>query len=126
MATVLIADDSKFQVQLLSSYLSDQGYEVLTAMDAMQGSMAAMRHSPDAIVLDINMPGGTGFEVLKRLKNSTKTQHIPVVIVSGSEMDPEAAKRIGAAAYLHKPIDAAQLCDTVGKLISEKRPRKRN
>ena len=68
MAKILVADDSRFQVQLLSSYLIANGHKVTTAMDALQASMTAMRELPDAIVLDINMPGGTGFEVLKRIQ----------------------------------------------------------
>jgi len=105
MAKILVADDSRFQVQLLSSYLTANGHHVTTALDALQASMIAMRELPDAIVLDINMPGGTGFEVLKRLRNSTKTCHIPVVIVRGNEMDPDNARKIGAAGYLHKPVN---------------------
>lgn len=117
MAKILVADDSRFQVQLLSSYLTAHGHQVTTAMDALQASMSAMRELPDAIVLDINMPGGTGFEVLKRLRNSSKTCHIPVLIVSGNEMDPENARKIGAAGFLHKPVDAQVLCQTVNQLL---------
>jgi CheY-like chemotaxis protein len=122
MAKILVADDSRFQVQLLSSYLTANGHKVTTAMDALQASMTALRELPDAIVLDINMPGGTGFEVLKRLRNSTKTCHIPVVIVTGNEMDPDNAKKIGAAGFLHKPVDADALCATVNQVLSPAKP----
>ena len=117
MAKILVADDSRFQVQLLSSYLIANGHKVTTAMDALQASMTAMRELPDAIVLDINMPGGTGFEVLKRLRSSTKTCQIPVVIVSGNEMDPDNVKKIGAAGFLHKPVNADALCATVNQVL---------
>ncbi len=122
MAKILVADDSRFQVHVLSSYLTADGHKVSTAMDALQASMSAMRELPDAIVLDINMPGGTGFEVLKRLRNSTKTCHIPVIIVSGNEMDPEHMKKIGAAGFLHKPVDADALCATVNEVLSPAKP----
>ena len=118
MARILVADDSRFQVQLLSSYLAAAGHKVTTAMDALQASMMAFREIPDAIVLDINMPGGTGFEVLKRLKNSNKTCHIPVLIVSGNEMQADHLKKIGAAGFLHKPVDAGQLCATLSQVLS--------
>ncbi len=118
MAKILVADDSKFQVQLLSSYLMEGGHRVITVLDALQASMTAFREVPDAIVLDINMPGGSGFEVLKRLKNSSKTSQIPIVIVSGNEMDPENAKRLGAAGFLHKPVDAAALRQMVDQLLT--------
>jgi CheY-like chemotaxis protein len=122
MAKILVADDSRFQVQLLSSYLTANGHKVISALDALQASMTAMRELPDAIVLDINMPGGTGFEVLKRLRNSTKTCHIPVVIVSGNKMNPEHVKNIGAAGFLHKPVDAEALCAALNQVLSPVRP----
>ena len=122
MAKILVADDSRFQVQLLSNYLTANGHHVTTALDALQASMAAIRELPDAIVLDINMPGGTGFEVLKRLRNSTKTCHIPVVIVSGNEIDPANMEKIGAAGFLHKPVNAEVLCETLNQVLSPTRP----
>ncbi len=126
MAKILIADDSKFQVQLISSYLVAGGHRVTTALDAMQASMAAFRELPDAIVMDINMPGGTGFEVLKRLKNSRKTCNIPVIIVSGNDMDPENAKKIGAAGFLHKPVDPSVLRATVDQALGGRTTKSRS
>ncbi len=72
MAKILIADDSRFQVALLSKALEESGFEVLCALDALQAWMIALRSAPDAIVLDINMPGGSGIEVLRKLRISTK------------------------------------------------------
>ena len=62
MPKVLIADDSRFQTQLLASYLSPKGFEVVFAEDALQAWTAALRAKPELILLDINMPGGTGLE----------------------------------------------------------------
>ena len=121
MAKILVADDSRFQVQLLSSYLSAGGHQVITALDAMQASMIALRELPDAVVLDINMPGGTGFAVLKRLKTSTKTCHIPVVIVSGNEMEPGHVREIGATRFLHKPVEAVVFRETINQIVTVRR-----
>ena len=85
MPKVLIADDSRFQAQLLASYLRPKGFEVVFAGDALQAWTAALRSSPQLILLDINMPGGTGVEVLKRLRMSSRTQNIPVIVVSGEK-----------------------------------------
>jgi CheY-like chemotaxis protein len=74
--------------------------------------MVARRTAPDAIVLDINMPGGSGIEVLRRLRRSLKTQSIPVVVVSGS-IDSDvrnAAMELGVTNFLAKPVDLDQLC----------------
>ena len=82
--TILIADDDRVLVHWLSSHLRVRGFNVTVAFDAMQAGMVAVRTPPAAIILDINMPGGTGFEVLRRLKTSAKTNQVPVVVLSGS------------------------------------------
>jgi DNA-binding response OmpR family regulator len=117
MARILVADDSHFQVALLRAALRDKGFEVIVAGDALQAGLIAQRKAPDAIVLDINMPGGSGIEVLKRLRRSTKTQRIPVVIVSGSNDSDvrKVAMELGVADFLIKPVD----CDELGKALSD-------
>lgn len=119
MPKILIADDSRFQVQMLSSWLTPMGLEVVSAVDALQTWMMALRSNPDVILLDINMPGGTGIEVLKRLRMSNRTQHIAVIVVSG-ERDPSTeakARELGAAEFLHKPVDQEQLCLSVNHAL---------
>jgi CheY-like chemotaxis protein len=120
MARVLIADDSRFQVQLISTHLGSKGFVVISAGDALQTWMKALREKPDAIVLDINMPGGTGIEVLKRLRMSDKTKYIPVVVVSGcSEPDIESTvKELGAHDFLQKPVDPSHLCEVLTRLLN--------
>ncbi len=116
---VLIADDDKLLSHLLTVRLQANGCEVVTAVDAMQAFMLATRVRPDAIVLDINMPGGTGVEALKKLKMSSKTARVPVVVMSAS-LDPEATsvamRELGAAAYLQKPVDAGALYEMLTQL----------
>jgi len=117
MPKILVADDSRFQIALLSQVFLEKGFEIVVAEDALQAGMIARRTEPDAIVLDINMPGGSGIEVLKRLRRSTKTKRIPVVVVSGSE-DPDVrqvAMELGAVDFLPKPVDVDQL----GKILSD-------
>jgi CheY-like chemotaxis protein len=94
MPKVLIADDSRFQRQMLASFLLPKKFEIIFAVDALQTWMMALRLTPDRILLDINMPGGTGIEVLKRLRVSSKTQQIPVIVVSGDEtVTPKQRRR---------------------------------
>jgi len=121
MPKILIADDSRVYVHLITGWLQDRGFEIVVASDAVQASMMVTRTQPDAIILDISMPGGSGVEVLKRLKTSTKTKHIPVLVVSGnggSDMR-DLVKRLGAADLLEKPLDCTQFCDIVSGLIAE-------
>ena len=108
---VLIADDDKVFVELVSARLRTKGHKVVSALDAMQAFMVAMRESPDAILLDINMPAGNGLEVLKKLKSSAKTGAIPVVIASGvtDERLPQVARQMGASDFLSKPTAFDQI-----------------
>ena len=112
MPTVLIVDDDRVVSQLVASVLRAKGYKTIAAFDAVQALMTAMRPPlVDAIVLDINMPGGSGEETLKKLKMNTRTGPIPVVILSGSidEKGRERVRALGAAAVLTKPLVADEL-----------------
>jgi CheY-like chemotaxis protein len=92
---------------------------VVAVYDAMQAIMTALRDPPDAILLDVSMPGGTGLQVLRQLKNSFKTNQVPIIVISGS-IDPEMAatvKSLGADDYLPKPPDYAQLERSLARLL---------
>ena len=104
---ILIADDDRVVSHLLSARLQAEGWRVSVAQDAMQVLMFALRIVPDAIVLDVNMPGGTGLDALRKLKASSKTAGIPVIVISGAadQTVPEKASALGAAAFLPKPVD---------------------
>lgn len=112
---VLIADDDRVVTQQLASVLRAKRVEILIAVDGMQTMMHAMRGQPDVIVLDIHMPGGTGFDTLKKLKASGKTMAIPVVAISGDPAPEvaEEARALGADGFLPKPIDPGTFYETV-------------
>lgn len=116
---ILVAEDDQVTLEALAAKLRGAGYQVVTAMDAMQAVMAAQRQPLDAVLLDIQMPGGTGLDALKRLRASTKTQLIPVVVISGSDV-PDAAARaraLGAVEFLPKPVDFDRLRELLGRLF---------
>ena len=119
MPKVLIADDSRFQRQMLASFLLPRKFEIVFTVDALQTWMTALRSTPDLILLDINMPGGTGIEVLKRLRVSSKTQQIPVIVVSGDEHPTTEviARELGALDFLRKPVDQTKLIDAVDRAL---------
>jgi CheY-like chemotaxis protein len=124
MPQILIADDSRIYVQLISGWVKDRGFEVVVASDAIQAFVMATRHGPDAIILDISMPGGSGIDVLKKLKLSTKTKHIPVLVVTGNagkEMR-SLVKRLGAADLLEMPLDCAEFCTILSALTVDADP----
>lgn len=118
--TVLLADDDKVQTMMLSSQLRAKGFSVAAAYDATYAFMVAMKSPPDAVVLDILMPGGTGRAVLERLKGSSKTMQIPVIVLS-SIADPKVVSEVlalGASEYLHKPVDVDVLDAALRRVLN--------
>jgi CheY-like chemotaxis protein len=119
---VLIADDDRVLTRLASAGLKSRGWQVEVAHDAVQALMFAMKSPPpDVIALDIGMPGGTGFDVLKRLMQSARTGQIPVVVVSGSITPADEARvvELGAVAFLRKPVDPQTLHETLSRAAGQ-------
>jgi two-component system cell cycle response regulator DivK len=120
---VLVADDDRVMSQLLCAMLEAAGHKAIPAFDGASTLMAAMRTpAPDLIVLDLAMPAGDGPTTLTKLKASSKTALIPVLVVSGS---PDAGahdsvRALGAAAYLQKPVSADTFIDAVEAFGREK------
>ncbi len=119
MKSVLIADDDQIFRQMVAKYLSEHGVKVTIASDGMQASMLAIRNAPDAVILDIRMPAGSGFEVLKRIRGSLKTSQVPVLAVSADLNGnlPFEAKQAGASAFMAKPIQLDQLFNKLCELM---------
>lgn len=117
--TILIVDDDAVTLQILGTSLKHIGYRVVSAMDAMQCLMAARRNEPEAILLDVQLPGGGGIEALKKLKTNSQTQMIPVIAISSSNEAalPARVLALGAESFLHKPIDLALLSETLRGLL---------
>ena len=115
---LLIADDDRALALLLSTRLRTKGWTVEVAYDAMQALMFAMRSSPDVIMLDIAMPGGTGADAIRKLRLSAKTAHVPIVVLSGSIEPKEEANvlALGATAFVRKPPDLDALNELLLKV----------
>jgi CheY-like chemotaxis protein len=111
MKRVLVADDDPLFVEIVRAVLQPSGWEVHAALDSMQVMMYAMRvPSPEVILLDINMPGGTGLNALRRLKQSSKTSAIPIIVITASQDPtmPDQVRALGATGFISKPIDPLQ------------------
>jgi DNA-binding response OmpR family regulator len=115
---LLIADDDRTFCFLLAAEMRSRGWTVDIASDAMQAVMFAMRGQPEAILLDIQMPGGTGVEALRKLKASTKTASIPVIGCSATADSATEGRirELGATDFLRKPLDADALDSTLRTL----------
>ena len=119
---ILVADDDRMMSQLVCAIVREAGHMPIAAFDAMQTLMFAMRPPvPALIILDINMPGGTGLEALRKLKLSARTAPIPVIVLSGSaEHDmPQQVKVLGADEYLSKPINPEVLLFAIQRVLRE-------
>ncbi len=118
--TVLIVDDSKTVVHALKSILEQDGYSVLTASDGEQAIAMTRQHQPHVVLMDVIMPGMTGFQATRILHKDPATGHIPVVIISASEQPSEKAwcKRLGAKGFLPKPIQRGQLFPCLEDLLN--------
>lgn len=113
---VLVADDDRQMSQLLCAILQAAGHQPVPAYDGASTMMAAMRSpAPELIVLDLQMPAGDGQTTLAKLKQSSKTALIPVLVVSASK-DPKThdnVRALGAAAFLEKPVSPDTFIDAV-------------
>jgi CheY-like chemotaxis protein len=119
---VLVADDDMILSQMLCSVLRQAGHKPLPAFDSVQAMMIAMRAPvPDLVLLDISMPGGSGLNMLTRLKNSSKTGNIPVIVISGNteQQTPGDARTLGAARFVAKPVDPSMLLQIIREVMEE-------
>ena len=116
---ILVADDDKVISAMVCGVLKDAGHTTVPAFDAIQAFMIAMKQAPNLIVLDINMPGGTGINVLKKLKGSSKTANVPVIVCSANT-DPNLPAEVitlGAVRFIPKPIDPDVLLAAVSDAL---------
>ncbi|MDJ0716300.1 MAG: response regulator [Prochloraceae cyanobacterium] len=122
MATALVVEDSLTELKIISNCLQQIGIDVLTAKSGEEALEKVISNPPDLIVLDVVLPGRSGYEVCRNLKNDSKTSKIPIVLCSTkkTEMDKFWGMRQGADAYIHKPLDREELVRTVKQLIGDR------
>ena len=104
--TVLAVDDNLLNLKLIEKSLSKEGYKIFSADNGPDARAIALKEKPDLILLDIEMPGETGFDVIKKLKDSSETIAIPVIFLTGvSEVDSKLKGfDLGAVDYITKPF----------------------
>ncbi len=105
-ATIMIIDDTPANLDLLQILLQERGYSVMAFPRGAMALNAALKHPPDLIMLDINMPEMDGFEVCRRLKASDSLKHIPVLFISALDATEEKVKAfsVGGVDYVTKPF----------------------
>ncbi len=114
-STVLIVDDNQGLIDLLQRYFAGQSYKVLAASTGADGLKLADDLQPDAMIMDLMMPGMDGWEVLQRLRTNPRTVNIPVIICSVIN-DPELAYSLGASLFISKPISKDHILDALREI----------
>lgn len=118
MEKVLIVDDDNALRRLLRLELSD-AYEILDSGEPERGLALAMEYRPHAILLDLRMPKYSGYELLQTFTSFSRTQMIPVIVVSGEcgAQTKEHCKQLGAVGYFEKPIDFVALRACLDQIV---------
>jgi PAS domain S-box-containing protein len=118
---ILVVDDEPHIRQLLHLELTDAGYQVIEAADGNGALTQARLTHPDLIILDVLMPGVSGFGVIGALRADPDTAHIPIIILSVAE-EAERALELGAAVCLTKPVDVPHLLSIMERLLEQLKP----
>lgn len=117
---ILLVDDEQDILDLLKYNLEAEGYETMTATDGLQ-ALELAQSSPDLIILDVMLPGKDGWEVIRELRQTESTRHIPVIFLTakGGEIDEVVGLELGADDYIIKPISLRKLLARV-KIVLRK------
>lgn len=117
---ILLADDSADSAAMISLYLQQQGYRVLTASNGEDAIKIALKTSPNLILMDISMPTLDGLGATRRIREDETLRDIPIIAVTafGTEGFQRAAYDAGVSGYLTKPIDLDRMCNLIARLLS--------
>ena len=112
MKNILITDDNEYILSTFKQLLLDEGYRVSTANNGAIGIILFMRRNFDLVIIDLNMPGVNGLDVIERINNIIK---VPIILMSSDYLpvEPDNAKLMGVNAVIAKTIDDYDFCELV-------------
>ena len=118
---IAVVDDDRDHQMTLGRLLAAQGYEVVSATDAMQAVLVVRREKPDLMLLDIGLPAGDGYVVLQRLRSLGHMAKIPIIVLSAADRaaHAEKASAAGAFEYFQKPVEFAELLAAIRRALGE-------
>ncbi|MCI0658222.1 MAG: response regulator, partial [Acidobacteria bacterium] len=121
-STILVVDDDPRNIRLMESILKTSGYAVITAEDGEQALEAVARHRPDAVLLDVMMPGVSGFEVCKKLRSQYETRLLPIIMVTALNALEEKVQALetGADDFLSKPVNRMEMLAKLRSILRVK------
>ena len=120
---ILIIEDDPATQRLVDYSLKQEGYQIITASNGLEGIRKAIGETPDLIILDVMLPGLDGFEICYRLKSEPATANLPILMFSAKaqEIDKDTGIKVGADDYLTKPSAPADIIARVEKLLAKKK-----
>lgn len=122
MPKILVVDDDETTLFIFRTFLAKAGHDVETACDGMEGLEKAAAFKPDLILLDINMPRMSGFDVAKKLKESETTKNIPIFIMTSLKQEANIKRgyELGIEEYFTKPTNIEHLKLRIDKFLGNK------
>ena len=116
---ILIVEDERGLTQTLSWYFNREGFETIVAHDGAEGLRKAQTLLPDAVLLDLMLPGMNGLDVCKELRSGERTRHIPIIMTTAKaeESDQLVGYKLGADDYVTKPFSNKVLLEKVKALL---------
>jgi two-component system, cell cycle response regulator DivK len=117
---ILIIDDDADIISLLRTVLTEADYEVMEASYSLPAMFQVVRKRPDLILMDINMPGMNGFELMEQFKTYEETRNVPIVAITGMDTNEarEIAKGVGCVGFIPKPFDIKRFPGQIAKFLS--------
>ncbi|WP_339935022.1 response regulator transcription factor [Vreelandella glaciei] len=124
MIKVLVVDDEPNIVLSLEFLMEQAGFEVVTAEDGEQALARVNDSQPDLLLLDISLPGISGFDVLERLRSEEATAQLPIIMLTahGRDVEREKGMALGADDYITKPFSTQSLVEKVKALLIKEQP----
>jgi DNA-binding response OmpR family regulator len=118
---IAYVDDDLELTRMVSDALSEEGWEILVANDGESGLELILSEQPDIILLDVMMPGLTGWEICKYIRSKPDWAGTPILMLTGigERMNALTAPLYGADAHLDKPFDIDELVETVRQLVAQ-------
>lgn len=122
---ILVVDDDAPILTLMRNVLREFGFDARVASTGEEALQAAREAKPDLVLLDKNMPGMSGSQVIDALRSEGGLANVPVLFLSGEPVDSEQIARLGAAGAVMKPFDVADLVDRIRSHIGVARASRR-
>jgi DNA-binding response OmpR family regulator len=117
MAVILVIDDEQGIREFLDTFLRRKGYDVLLAASGREGLKVFRRERPDAVVLDLNMPGIDGLTVLQEIRNLNPSQPVIILTEAGTAEEEQQCRALGVTEYVVKEFSLHLLGDSLNRLL---------